>query len=165
MQSTSLVLRKVRECDAMRIVRRIFQLDRSQARLLVSAFIHLFRAWREFRCRPLKEIIGDLQRKDLFADTKAAKGGTVSPVDLGWAITVAARYAPWRSDCLVQAIAASRWLQQLGHLPTLRIGFSRDDQAVMEAHAWITLDGAVIVGGRDEALAKWTGVLDLTDSV
>ena len=65
------------------------------------------------------------------------------------AVARAARRVPWRSDCLVQALAAQSWLRSR-HVPTeLRIGvrqsphFGRD----IQAHAWLTYKGEVVVGG------------------
>jgi hypothetical protein len=55
---------------------------------------------------------------------------------------------PWRSDCLVQATAAQRWLDR-HQIPTqLHIGVRKDHAAGFEAHAWLC-HGALIVTGGD----------------
>ncbi len=59
---------------------------------------------------------------------------------------VAARL-PWRSDCLVQALAAERWLTRNGVATTLTFGVPRDKPADFEAHAWLTAGGRVVTGG------------------
>jgi hypothetical protein len=64
---------------------------------------------------------------------------------------VAARL-PWRADCLVQALAARRWLRKLGYRTELFIG-ARQDRAGFEAHAWLKWRGQVITGGEVEGYA------------
>ena len=65
------------------------------------------------------------------------------------AIGRAARRVPWRSDCLVQALAAQSWLRSR-RIPTeLSIGVHRATSAKsgFEAHAWLSCGGDVVVGG------------------
>ncbi len=59
---------------------------------------------------------------------------------------VAARL-PWRADCLVQALAARRWLGRHGVATTLTLGVPRDKPANFEAHAWLTAGDRIVTGG------------------
>ena len=59
---------------------------------------------------------------------------------------VAARL-PWRADCMVQAIAAGRWLGRHGIATTLTLGVPRDRPAEFEAHAWLTAGSRIVTGG------------------
>lgn len=59
---------------------------------------------------------------------------------------VAARL-PWRADCMVQAIAAERWLGRHGIATTLTLGVPRDRPAVFEAHAWLSAGSRIVTGG------------------
>jgi len=59
---------------------------------------------------------------------------------------VAARL-PWRADCLVQALAARRWLARHGVTTTLTLGVPRDKPADFEAHAWLTAGDRIVTGG------------------
>ncbi len=59
---------------------------------------------------------------------------------------VAARL-PWRADCLVQALAARRWLARLGHQTTLSLGSRRGAEGQFLAHAWLEWEGLVVTGG------------------
>ena len=63
------------------------------------------------------------------------------------AIARSSHRLPWRSDCLVQAIAARRWLARLGVPTELAIGVPEAQQEGFEAHAWLTHQGRVITGG------------------
>ena len=59
---------------------------------------------------------------------------------------VAARL-PWRADCLVQAIAAERWLGRHGIATVLTLGVPRDRPADFEAHAWLSAGSRIVTGG------------------
>lgn len=58
---------------------------------------------------------------------------------------------PWRADCLVQAIAAQRWLRQEGISTTLHIGVRKETATDFEAHAWLMHGDTMITGdnGKD----------------
>ncbi len=59
---------------------------------------------------------------------------------------VAARM-PWRADCLVQALAARRWLASSGHETQLSLG-TRKRAGKFEAHAWLKWHDYVVTGGN-----------------
>ena len=54
---------------------------------------------------------------------------------------------PWRSDCLVQAIAARRWLRRFGLETSLRIGAPGKVSEPFEAHAWLMYGDESVTGG------------------
>ena len=59
---------------------------------------------------------------------------------------VAAR-VPWKSDCLVQALAAQRWLRSARIKSTLSIGVRQQPDAGFEAHAWLSVGTTLVTGG------------------
>lgn len=59
---------------------------------------------------------------------------------------VAARM-PWRADCLVQALAAKRWLGRHDVATTLSLGVPREKAIDFEAHAWLSAGENVVTGG------------------
>ena len=59
---------------------------------------------------------------------------------------VAARL-PWRADCLIQALAARRWLGRNGIATTLSLGVPKDMPAKFEAHAWLKAGDTIVTGG------------------
>ena len=54
---------------------------------------------------------------------------------------------PWRSDCLVQAVAARRWLRRFGLETSLRIGAPGKMSEPFEAHAWLIYGNEAVTGG------------------
>lgn len=59
---------------------------------------------------------------------------------------VAARM-PWRSDCLVQALAGQRWLARAGVASEIVVGATKDEAGAVAAHAWLRTDDQVVLGG------------------
>ena len=54
---------------------------------------------------------------------------------------------PWKSDCLVQALAAQRWLRAARVKSTLSIGVRQLHEAGFEAHAWLSVGNMLVTGG------------------
>ncbi len=71
-------------------------------------------------------------------------------------MAAAARLVPWRADCLVQAMAAQRWLGGERRATELVIGVHKAAGGRLEAHAWLRC-GAVTVTGGD--VARFTPLL------
>ena len=65
---------------------------------------------------------------------------------IAWVVPRVAARLPWRSDCLVQATAAQRWLGSAGIPTRLFIGV-RKESAALEAHAWLCHGDRVVTGG------------------
>jgi hypothetical protein len=57
---------------------------------------------------------------------------------------------PWRSDCLIQAMAAQSWLRALGSASTIRLGVENPKDGEFGAHAWLICDDRIITGGDIE---------------
>lgn len=65
------------------------------------------------------------------------------------AIGRTARIVPWRSDCLVQALAARHWLTRLGVPTRLRLGARSSGGSFRpDAHAWLLCGDLVVTGGN-----------------
>ncbi len=63
-------------------------------------------------------------------------------------IPLLGHYVPWKSDCLVQAVAAQSWLAAHGLQSEIQIGADVSAARSFEAHAWLVHDGSIIVGGE-----------------
>jgi len=65
---------------------------------------------------------------------------------IGWAVRAVSRRVP-RASCLTQALATQILLARRGYSSHLRIGVARDADTGFAAHAWVEIDGDVLVGG------------------
>ena len=73
------------------------------------------------------------------------KAKRLSPQQLTSLVSVGADYVPGAS-CLTQAFVARAILKRYGYEPVLRIGVARDPGGAFQAHAWVEMDGEVIIG-------------------
>ena len=91
---------------------------------------------------------GDIVRMNLRAAERSA-GRPPEPRLVGRVARIlpaAARRVPWRSDCLVQAIAAQNWLAASGVAGQIVLGVDRIGHGV-EAHAWLRVGDRIVTGG------------------
>ena len=78
----------------------------------------------------------------------AFDGGSAHLVErVAYAIPRVAARLPWRADCLVQAMAARRWLSAHGIASTIHYGVPRHKAERFEAHAWLTAGDRLVTGG------------------
>ncbi|HET8918079.1 MAG TPA: lasso peptide biosynthesis B2 protein [Xanthobacteraceae bacterium] len=66
--------------------------------------------------------------------------------EVGWAVTRAARYMPFRAVCLPQAMAAHRMLARRGVASVMHIGAGRGETNPLNAHAWLDAAGVEVTG-------------------
>jgi hypothetical protein len=126
----------------MRRLRRFLSLSAADRVLLVRAlgWVALARAALWFVPFTRLRVAADRLR------ASSLRRGT-DPGRVAWAVQTATRAVP-RATCLAQALAADAMLRRTGRAPTLRIGVAKEG-ASLEAHAWLELDGAVLVGDHD----------------
>lgn len=64
------------------------------------------------------------------------------------AIRVGSKLTPWKSTCMVRAVAGLKMLEKRGIESTLYMGVAKDKQGRMIAHAWLR-SGPYYVSGDD----------------
>jgi len=72
---------------------------------------------------------------------------------VAYAVPIMGLRVPWRSDCLVQAMAARRWLARGGVASDLCIGV-RKDEAGFQGHAWLKVGERIVTGGDVSTYAE-----------
>lgn len=78
----------------------------------------------------------------------ATERQVASALHIGRAVRMAARYTPWESKCLPQAMAA-RVLLGANRLPyALFMGVKNSRESGMTAHAWVCTGAAAVIGGH-----------------
>jgi hypothetical protein len=66
--------------------------------------------------------------------------------DIGWAVTSAARYMPFKAVCLPQAMAARVMLKRRGVSSVLHFGAAKGETKPLDAHAWLDAAGVEVTG-------------------
>lgn len=125
----------------MRALDRFARLDPTDRRLLFEAVWLLGRVRAALVLRPFRRV-----RED-FAPVAAAHlvESAVAPDQIATAVRRASRVIP-AATCLPQALAARVMLARRGQASELRIGVARDAQGALQAHAWVEVEGRVIIG-------------------
>lgn len=86
-------------------------------------------------------------------------GGEVVDV-VSRVIPQVACWVPWRSDCLVQALAGQRWLASTGIASQIEIGVASEVAEGFASHAWLRSGGQVVIGG---AVSRYAVILGADD--
>ena len=72
---------------------------------------------------------------------------------VAYAVPIMGLRVPWRADCVVQALAARRWLARRGIGSNVHIGV-RNDPLGFQAHAWLKVGERIVTGGDISAYAE-----------
>jgi hypothetical protein len=80
---------------------------------------------------------------------------------MAWAVRTASRRIP-RASCLTQALSLQILLSDVGCPTELRIGMAKSSAGIFEAHAWLEMEGRVLIG-RVPDLARYQAVLQLKE--
>jgi len=72
---------------------------------------------------------------------------------VAYAMPVMGLRVPWRSDCVVQALAARRWLARGGIGSNVHVGV-RNDEHGFQAHAWLRVGERIVTGGDISTYAE-----------
>lgn len=108
-------------------------------RAIVELAIARVRLERSWSTETLAEPVDGAQHLDLRQRRLVER--------VAFAIPRVAARLPWRADCMVQALAARRWLDRAGIATTISVGVAKDMPASFEAHAWLTVGETVVTGG------------------
>ncbi|NJK41361.1 MAG: lasso peptide biosynthesis B2 protein [Acaryochloridaceae cyanobacterium SU_2_1] len=95
----------------------------------------------------LQAWLAKLQHKPgLYQAPKLTKISSRSVGKAIWAVNVSSRYMPGKVKCLARALATQVLICRQGYQPELKIGVAKAADHSLEAHAWIELQGQVIMG-------------------
>lgn len=109
-------------------------------RIRLMLWVLPYRRWRQIAAHMIRiEIEHQLEHPQVNQITRAVK--------------VMSRYVPYAS-CLTQALAAQTLLAHEGQRSQLRVGVAQNG-GKLEAHAWVQVDGRVVIGGR-ESVARFS---------
>ena len=92
-----------------------------------------------------------IPKRNKQARAKAHSKGEVPAATLARIVYVIPRLSdrlPWRSDCVIQAIAAQNWLSSYGAASEIQIGVENPKDGEFGAHAWLLYRESVITGGE-----------------
>jgi hypothetical protein len=135
-----------------RIVRRIGQLSNSRRLLLAEAVYWLGAARVALIAIPFRDLAARFggvctpEQAKALAPRKYSESDHAIAREVGWAVTRAARYVPFRAVCLPQAIAAQAMLRRRGVASVMHFGVATHKNAPMDAHAWLDVGEIEVTG-------------------
>jgi Transglutaminase-like superfamily len=137
----------------MPILKRLLRLQKADKWLLFEATSTIVIVRILLRCFPLPTI----QRAVLELCIRWRSHNRCAPDRIVWAITKTGSIAG--SGCLEQALAARALLVRYGYKPRLSIGVAKDEQLQLEAHAWVTNEDQILIGGHESG--RYTTLLTI----
>lgn len=91
------------------------------------------------------------------APSDVAASNVVDLALMSWAIVAVSQRVPWRSDCLLRAMAADQWLRRYGLRGEFYLGVANDPRGTFSAHAWLRCGGLTIAGGATDGFTALIG--------
>jgi hypothetical protein len=144
----------------MRAGRRFVGLAPGDRRLLLEALRWLATARLALWVMPFRRV---QQRFDAHEPSSVdATWDASAPAAVARAIRRARRLVP-AATCLPQALAGRAMLAKRGIACDLRIGVAKDEHGHLQAHAWVEVEGRVVVGDLPD-LARFSPVRSLPGS-
>jgi hypothetical protein len=77
------------------------------------------------------------------------------PARVSWSVAAAARYVPFRTTCLTNALAVDGMMRRRGYATEIRFGVRPPEGGALAAHAWVEHDGKVVFGETQD-LARYS---------
>jgi hypothetical protein len=136
-----------------RRLRRFAQVGNRRRALLIEAATWLLLARLSLIFIPFPRLARYLGAFVSPTDARAMQtSSTGSPEDIrvaeeiSWAVTRAARHAPFRAVCLPQAMAARIMLRRRGVGSVLHFGAAKGLDKPLDTHAWLDAAGVEVTG-------------------
>lgn len=126
---------RLRRCDRTLLIKTYLLLGLVRLGLWLLPFKTL-QAWLIKLHHPSTQY----QAPTLTPISRRAVGRTV------WAVNTSSRYMPGNVKCLARALVTQVLIRRRGYEPELKIGVAKAEDHSLEAHAWVELQGQVIMG-------------------
>ena len=131
-----------------RRIRRLLQLTWKDRSLLCEATVLLAFARFAVLLLPFRIVMAYCGIHETVDSPKAATADDESAVvRVAWSVSTVSRYTPWRSECLVRAIAATHMLRRRHLHTSLYLGLRKDKPGSLSAHAWLRCGNIIVTGG------------------
>lgn len=134
------------------VLLRVAQVGSSKRALLIEAALGLLEARLTLLVVPFPRLARRFGSLAAPTDSRMSKEANMNhdqariAEGVGWAVTRAARYVPFRAVCLPQAIAAQKMLRRRGVASRMHFGVMRERETKLFTHAWLDAAGVEVTG-------------------
>jgi hypothetical protein len=146
----------------LRSIRRLFprlvQVGHKRRALLAEAVLSLLAARATLIFVSFPQLARRLGAMVPPADARVGKAAVLDNYEqafiareVGWSVTRAACFMPFKAVCLQQAMAARSMLRRRGVPSVLHFGAARGETKPLDAHAWLDAAGVEVTGYPVEA--------------
>lgn len=118
---------------------------------IVRATVELAWANRKLGSRTARDLLSGPEQ----APSQLSPAQSILVDRVAYVVPRMGELVPWRADCLIQALAAQRWLAGSGIASQICIGVRRE--AEFEAHAWLKVGDRLVTGGDISSYAPLIG--------
>lgn len=116
---------------------------------LFHAAIELALARVRLSSRKSRKLLGSIPASAVSGPAPPKREDIDALVDrVSFAIPRMSSRVPWRADCLVQALAAQRWLGSRGVVSSIVVGVSKPMPEDFKAHAWLMAGDRIVTGDQ-----------------
>ena len=123
-------------------ISRFWSLSLGRKSTILEALVLLPLAFLMIRTIPFRWYHWLLKRRPRNSTVTTSRVPTPVP----WAVSVVSQHLPWKSTCLMQAIA-TRWMLSLRGKPSkLFLGTRKNRSGELDFHAWLTCEDEVVCG-------------------
>jgi hypothetical protein len=136
-----------------RLLVRFGQVDNRKRALLAEAVAYLFAARLALIFIPFPRLARRLGAFVPPTDAGVLEVRAQAPDEevklaeaVGWAVTRAARYLPFRAVCLPQAMAARVMLKRRGVRSVMHFGAAKGQEKPLDVHTWLDAAGVEVAG-------------------
>lgn len=130
----------------MRLIRKVVGLAPGDYALLLEAWVTIAAVRLSLWLVPSRVLLKHVARRVDQATVTATPTPEVKRV--GWAVRRASRFVP-EASCLTQALSTQTILAWRGYRSILRIGVAKTAKEGFAAHAWVEIDGGILIGGAE----------------
>ena len=145
----------------MMILRKFFHLSWTDRWLLIEGAANLCFLRLILTLVPFKHLVPSLEKPISVPDIELNQDTEKLVKKVRWAVRVISQRIPWKPSCLENGIAAKRILQHR-HIPsTLFLGVAKNNQNLLEAHAWLQCGTFIVTGEFDHQ--RYLKILSFSD--
>lgn len=142
----------------MRRLRSYLKLSGAEKWLLIRSILWLWLFWLGLRVlsfQKLYRLVGRFSKP-----WSSRQGHPAAPQLISRSVEKSGRYILGQDSCFPQALTGYLLLNRAGYAPRLYIGVKKDGNT-LKAHAWIEMDGEVLIGGPLSVIESYSALPEI----
>ena len=146
----------------MHRLNRFINLPFADQWLLVKIVFVMGCVWLGLRLLPFQKVyqlLGKLAHPKRVASVQTGQVEKISD----W-VGKLGRYFLGEDSCFPQSLTAQLLFSRSGLNPDLRLGVAKGEKGALRAHAWVELDGIIVVGGPVSIVQEYVPLGDLENN-